>query len=217
MDGCSYLKSVAAVFFAAICAYLGAWLFPSISQMPDATPALSAAETYIALEGIALRNERPVSAPGKARFLPREGQRLAAGSLLWSGGQGESLQCGKSAIFMVGCDGFEYLAPPSADSFGAKTLSGLLNAQPEDSPGQARLVEGFYWYYAAFAPKSAPEIAPGRHYLKFEGFDKYCRALLIKCEETDEGRALLFRLSLGDTEYLDLRKCRAELLVSDFA
>ena len=215
MAGCSYLKSVAAVFFAAVCAYLGAWLFPSLSERFQALPVLTAAETHIGLEGIALRHELSLDPSGDSAFLPGDGERIPAASFLWRSAGGESFLSGKSAIFMRGCDGFEHLSPPQDEKLSMAGLIEYLSSAPRENPGQARLVEGFYWYYAALAPAAAPEIAEGSHYLKFEGFEEYTKALLVSQESDSEGQALLFRLRLGDPACLELRKCRAELLISD--
>lgn len=215
MARCSYLKSVAVVFFAAVCAYLGAWLFPSLSEHRPALPVTAAVESRIWLEGIALRHERPLAPAGDEALLPAESRRIPAGSFLWRDAGGESLVSGKSALYMSGCDGFEHLSPPAEERLSMAGLLGYLNAAPARDPGQARLVEGFYWYYAALVPTGGPELSGGSHYLKFEGFDEYTKALLVSRELNAEGQALLFRLRLGDPAYLELRKCRAELLLSD--
>lgn len=210
----SYLKSVAVVFFAAVCAYAGAWLFPSLSGLRPMLPVTAAAESFIGLEGIALRHELALDPVGGTTFLPGEGERIPAASFLWRDEGGESFISGKSAVYMAGCDGFETLSPPEGEKLSMAQLLDFMNSTPDESPAQARLVEGFYWYYAALAPAGTPQLAMGSHYLKFEGFEEYTKALLVSREVSSDGQALLFRLRLGDPAYLKLRKCRAELLLS---
>lgn len=216
MARCSYLKSVAVVFFAAVCAYLGAWLFPSLSGRLQTAPAAASAETHIGMEGIALRRETALCLPHRAVFLPRDGERIPAGSLLWQGAESDSYVSGKSSVFMAFCDGFEYLAPPAEEKLGMAELSAYLSAPPLENPGSGKLVEGFYWYYAALAPAGCPIPAGSNCYLRFEGFVEYIQAFLVSCEESSEGSVLLFRLRLGDPACFYLRKCKAELLVSGF-
>ena len=214
MERFSYLKSVAVVLFAAVCAYMGALIFPSLSYTPRAVSVTAAAQTHIGLEGIALRQEKALTPPRQAVFLPGDSQRVAAGALIWQGADGEGYSSGKSAVFVSQCDGYEHLSPPEDEKLSMAKLREYLNASPSESPGKGRLTEGFYWYYAACAPTPCPAISKGIHYLKFEGFENYTKALLVSIDTTDEGSALLFRLKLGDGAYLKLRKCRAELLVS---
>jgi len=211
----SYLKSVAVVFFAAVCAYAGAWLFPSLSGLRPLLPVTAAAESSIGLEGIALRHELALAPGGGTSFLPGEGERVPAASFLWRDAGGESFISGKSALYMTGCDGFERLSPPDGEKLSMAKLLDFMNSTPDENPAPARLVEGFYWYYAALAPADTPQLAMGSHYLKFEGFEEYTKALLVSRESAPEGQALLFRLRLGDPAYLKLRKCTAELSLCD--
>jgi len=210
----SYRKSVAVVFFAAVCAYMGALIFPYLSCTTRAESVMAAAETHIGLEGIALRREKALTPPRQSVFLPNDSERVAAGSLIWQDADGEGYSSGKSAVFMAECDGFEHLSPPEDEKLSMAKLEEYLNASPSESPGKGRLTEGFYWYYAAYVPAPCPALSEGSHYLKFEGFENYTKALLVSIDSTNEGSALLFRLRLGDGAYLKLRKCRAELLVS---
>ena len=211
----SYLKSVAVVFFAAVCAYAGAWLFPSLSGLRPLLPVTAAAESSIGLEGIALRHELALAPGGGTSFLPGEGERVPAASFLWRDEGGESFISGKSSVYMAGCDGFETLSPPEEEKLDMAQLLDFMNFTPDENPAPARLVEGFHWYYAALAPANTPQLAMGSHYLKFEGFEEYTKALLVSREVSSDGQALLFRLKLGDPAYLKLRKCRAELLLPD--
>jgi len=211
----SYLKSVAVVFFAAVCAYAGAWLFPSLTAPRPMLPVTAAAESFIGLEGIALRHELALDPVGSTTFLPGEGERIPAASFLWRDEGGESFISGKSSVYMAGCDGFETLSPPEEEKLDMAQLLDFMNFTPDENPAPARLVEGFHWYYAALAPANTPQLAMGSHYLKFEGFEEYTKALRVSREVSSDGQALLFRLKLGDPAYLKLRKCRAELLLPD--
>lgn len=215
LERSGYLRAVAAVMFAAVCAYGAARLFPVLEDYGGTVTALSG--TYretLELYGIALRYERPLSLQGNSRFCAVDGERLASGAAVCQGAA--ELFTGESSLFLTGCDGFEQLSPPG-EEFGVSWLEELLQARPADA-AQARLVEGFHWYYGALCtlPEGEPLPAlPGRCLLLFEGLDRPLPARLVQSRQEAGQWALLFRLPLGEGAQLSLRKCSCRLLLEE--
>ncbi len=164
------------------------------------------------LEGIALREEEPLSLPADALLLPSDGERLPAGALLARLADEEELRCARSCLYFSDSDGLEALAPPEPSAFDADTAAALLNAEAENTAGcRGRLVYDEAWYFAALAPEDLPLPEPGPCRLRFSGRRDWLPARLLAAGQAEDGRrALLFRLTYGG-ELLSLRRCTAEL------
>lgn len=210
MADLTYLRAAAVVMFGAVCAYAGAELFsPAAPAGAAALPAVYSRE--LELEGVALRRET-VLEPGmdRERFSP--GERLPAGTLIASAGN-SVLVSGESSLYVDSCDGYEGLSLPG--ELSVESVSAMLE-QPAATPekGSAKLVEGFYWYYAALCKDTGTELSTGDALLIPEGSQKALKASLLKISPPKDGqRALLFRLRLGDSRSLELRKFCAGLLL----
>ena len=207
MKGSAFLRIVAAVMFTAVCAYLGAGLYPALApgEAAEAAPVFRESPTRIALEGIALRDELPL--PEDAVLPALAGLRLSASETAeFAGGSG-------SGIYMAGCDGLEALRLESALPLSVESVSALLEEEGKARRQQGRLVRGFDWHFAALC-EYGEALPRGEYGIIFDGFGEVYPARLIQVSRGLDGRqALLFRLQLGDTEYLSLRRCRAELIV----
>ena len=207
------LRLVAAVLFAAVCAYVGAALYPRLA-FPQALPAMAEKENPpLMLEGIALRRETALSLPEGSALFARDGDRLSAEAALaaMTGESGEENP--GSCMFLGFCDGLEYLSVEAARPLSVETVRALMEAEPADRPGDGRLVEGFDWYYAALTDYKGA-LPVGKYSLRFEGFEQSVKARLTELSRFHNGeRALLFRLTAGDAEYLRLRHTAAELIL----
>lgn len=207
MKGSAFLRIVAAVMFTAVCAYLGAGLYPALApgEAAGAAPVFRESPRRIALEGIALRDE--LALPEEAALPAMAGMRLSASETAeFAGDFG-------SGVYMAGCDGLEALGPEDALPLSVEAVDSLLRKEGKVRRQQARLVRGFDWYFAALC-EYGEALPRGEYGLIFEGFGDTYPARLIEVSRGMDGRqALLFRLQLGDTEYLRLRRCRAELVV----
>lgn len=207
MKGSAFLRIVAAVMFTAVCAYLGAGLYPALApgEAAGTAPVFRESPMRIALEGIALRDELPL--PEDAVLPAMAGLRLSASETAdFAGDFG-------SGIYMAGCDGLEALRLESALPLSVESVSALLEEEGKVRRQQGRLVRGFDWHYAALCDYGEA-LSRGEYGLIFEGFGELYPARLIEVSRGLDGRqALLFRLQLGDTEYLSLRHCGAEMIV----
>ena len=197
MDSSRFYSALAALLFTAVCAWAGSALFGRLDTPAEAGPQPTAEEAAGELRGIVLRRETSVSPGSEARVdACIDGHRLSAG---------ENPYTGESAVFFSECDGFEYLSPEDAFSLTADGLDALLCSEAEKAaPGQARLVSGYDWYYAAFLDGGNVSSA-GTYRLIFDSFETPVRALLVHADTDSSGRTvLLFRLTEGG-DYLKLR------------
>lgn len=200
--------------FAAVCAWLGAGIFPSLRLSPEPAAAIAEpAERRITLEGVALREEEALFLPENTELLAASGERIPAGAQV-AFSQKQSFESRGSSIFLEGCDGYEELRVEEASPLSVERVEALLGREPGE-PGQARLVSGFEWYYAAVCAYKGT-LPKGEYRLGFAGFEETVEARLTEVSEPSSGRrALLFRLPHGDTAYLMLRKTTAELILPD--
>ena len=213
MEKNPYLRLVAAVLFAAVCAYAGAALYPRLAFF-GAVPAMSVREgAPVRLEGIALRHELALSLPRDAALFDRDGERLSAGTAMAAmAGESPGENRG-SCLFLAFSDGLEFLSPADALPLRVDRVRALMSRQPEDAAGTARLVQGFDWYYAAVTDYRGA-LPEGKCSLRFDGFQESVSGRLVEAGPYENGeRALLFRLTTGDTDYLKLRNTGAELIL----
>ncbi len=185
---------LSALLFTAASAWLGAAVFSALQKPRPIT--LHAAEQSRGgeLEGIVLRREEIISsAPPEAK----EHQRLSPGE--------HSVQ---SAVFSSHIDGYEHLSPAMAQELEPEKLKELM-VQPKKAEGNAKLVYGFDFYYAAYYHGSE-DIEPGPCRVRFEGMEQSMRAELVSLVREGGSCTVLLRLLLCP-ECVDLRFIKAEL------
>ena len=198
MDSSRFYSALAALLFAAVCAWAGSGLFGRLDAPAETEPPPPAEEAATELRGIVLRRETTVFPDSGAREgADMDGQRLSAA---------ENPYTNESAVFFSDCDGFEYLAPEDAFSLTADGLDALLSSEAEKvSLGRVRLVSGYDWYYAAFSDGGSVSSSEDTYRLIFDSFKTPVRALLVRADTDSAGRTvLLFRLTEGG-DYLKLR------------
>ena len=214
MEKNPYLRLVAAVLFAAVCAYVGAALYPRLSPKQAAAPVMAEkTEKRIHLEGIALRHEQALSSSEAGPMALRDGERLSGAAVLAAmTGEDSGSGCG-SCVFLDYSDGLEELSVDQALPLSVSRVRRLMALEASPKKDGGRLVSGFDWYYAAVTDYRGA-LPEGSCVLRFEGFDKELKGRLVEVSGFESGeRALLFRLMIGDTDYLKLRNVSAELIV----
>ena len=213
MEKNPYLRLVAAALFAAVCAYVGAALYPRLSPKEAAAAVMAEkAQTLVHLEGIALRYEQALSSPGNGPAL-EDGERLS-GTAALAAMAGEAGDAGfGSRVFVDFSDGLEDLSPDRALPLSPGRVRELMALEASPRKDRVRLVAGFDWYYAAVTDYRGA-LPEGGCVLRFEGFDKELKGRLVDVSGFENGeRALLFRLMIGDTDYLKLRNVGAEIVL----
>ena len=213
MRGASFGSVIAAVLFAAVCAYAIAGLAQSAQPAAAAvrlTPCVISEGAR--LDGIVIRTERPIRTLQCVPAGLSSGTRIPAGAAAAASADGSVMQAGASSLFFSDTDGLEYLSPAVLDALTAEGLDTLMNAQPEDtSDCCGRLVAGFDWYYAARLDGGAAVPSPGDCRLVFDGISSPAAAELISVS-AEERPVLIFRLTDGGNAFLRLRRCRAALV-----
>ena len=197
MGSARFYSVLAALLFTAVCAYIGAAVFPHMDTALPETRDITVTdtvETPARLHGIVLRTERCIPQLPAAQ----NGRRLSPTEASVGGGQASE----RGGIYFESCDGFEYLSPRDADSVTPEGLDALMEKVPESTGDSARLVEGYAWYCAVFVDGECPD---GACRVLFDGTEYPVRALVISHSSDDSGRtAALLRLTCGG-EYLSMR------------
>ena len=203
------------MLFAALCAYVGAALYPQLASS-GALPAMAEREAPpVRLEGIALRRELALSLPEGPALFARDGDRLSGDAALAAAAGEDSAESLGSCLFLAFCDGLEYLSPEAALPLSVEKLRSLMSLPAPENRRDARLVQGFDWYYAAVTDYKGA-LPEGKYSLRFDGFEESVKARLVEVSSFDKGeRALLFRLMVGNAEYLKLRMVGAELVLPE--
>ena len=191
----------------ALCAYLGAALYSGL-EAPRSIVSFTPGRSSVELSGIVLRREEVLDSRTAAKLSAAHGCRLSPGDFLSLGVE----DVPQTALFFAEGDGFEHLSPAHGENIDPKKLSALLASQPRNS-GEAKIVYGFDFYYAAFI-SGYDDISPGPCRIKFEGFDESCRAEIISLSSEGGRTALLMRLTEGGSEYLSLRFADAQLILA---
>lgn len=200
MSASRFYAVLAALLFVAVSAWGGAALFGSLSA-----PAAEAADetpppTGGTLRGIVLRQEL-LLAPGEIPAGAENGARLSAGET----GHG-------SGLYVAGCDGWERLTPEDAAGLTPEKLDSLLAASPE-APGEAKLVIGRAFFYAAFFAGGRTPEKGALLCLRFDGRDRPLPARVLSAAADDAGRrALLLRLTEGEDFLCRARFAEAEIV-----
>ena len=134
----AFYHALAALLFAAACAWSLAALYRRMDapEPPTPAPAPSAAPAALRFRGLLIRRE----------------QRLPAGAFpdTESGARLSAADTGtESALYYPGCDGWEGLKPEDAERLTPAELEKLLDASPPETEDAARLVYGFSLLCAA--------------------------------------------------------------------
>ena len=196
-----FFHALAAMLFAAICAWCAAALYTRLegadAPLPSAAP--SAAPVGGRLRGVLLRREQAVEAaafpdtPGGARLSARD-----------TGGE--------SALFFPDSDGWSFLSPEDSERLTPERLEALLSSDAREQPGSARLVYGFEQLCAALFEGPAPP-APGPCRVRLEGFRDTLDARLLSVTTDALGRVtLIIRLVDFPQELYNVRFVAGEVL-----
>lgn len=209
MGSSRFFSALSAVLFLALCAYVGAALYPTgTASAADIAPAVTAAP--VLMRGIAIREEQSFDCSSRAE----SGLRLAAGSVFGTAKDGSALCTPDSAVFFAECDGYEGLSPALLNELTPEALEVLLSSKP-DKRGSCRLVTGRDWYYAALAPDDFTTPPRPRCRLMFSDIDRAYDAYMISASAPENGqRMLLFRLTAGDDACLSLRQVSAYIVTN---
>jgi len=207
------MRALAAVFFLAVCAYLGAGLFGGLGNSTRTCSAeLVRLTESTRLQGIAVRREQPVCSPEDAEITAANGKRLPRGATIAVFGD-ENIVSGYSALFFSDTDGFEQLSPDMLLNLTAEKLNCMMGLKGEKTDAIGRLVPDHAWYFAAFAEGRLPEEGESCRVI-FDGLEQSvdAKAVLSNPEE----KLLVLRINHGNDELYRLRKCGAELVFSEY-
>ncbi len=192
---------LAALLFASLCGWSAAALYlripseeaPALAEEPESVP------TDGRLRGLLIRRERAV----EAGAFPDadDGARLSAGET------GD-----ESALYFIGCDGWEALSPEGLDSLTPERLENLLAAEAPENDAQAgRLVYGFTLLLAALFVGDEPPL-PGPVRLRLDDLGECPTQLLSVTDDALGRRMLVFRLTEFPEELYRLRIVNGEII-----
>ena len=192
---------LAALLFASLCGWSAAALY---LRMPsEEAPALAEEPESVftggRLRGLLIRRERAV----KAGAFPDadDGARLSAGET------GD-----ESALYFIGCDGWEALSPEGLDSLTPEQLENLLAAgAPENDAQAGRLVYGFTLLLAALFDGNEPPL-PGPVRLRLDDLGECPAQLLSVTTDALSRQMLIFRLTEFPEELYRLRIVNGEII-----
>ena len=191
-----YYHALAALLFAAVCAWLGAAVFGALAvqdALREETPPVPGR-----LRGILLRRERALS-PEEIPAGAEDGMRLSAAE---TGGE--------AGLFLSGADGLEGISPEDADALTPAGLDALLALKAEREEDGGRLVLDFACCCAAFYKGDASP-SPGPCRVCIDGAGDY-EGRVVSAARDEEGRtALLIRIPEGDAALYRLRFVTGEL------
>ena len=208
-------SALSSLLFLAVCSYTGAALRGSADGVELMTVSTVTVTESAELDGIVLRRERILPRGAELAPAAEDGLRLPAGTAI-ALPDGTKELTGHSCVFFKKTDGFEALTPETPEETDAAALDKLLAASPAQSGrGGGRLVSGFDWYYAAYADTAGESIRPGECRVRFDGFDTAVSARTVSVSDEGGRQFILLRLTEGGTDYLSLRKTKAELVFSE--
>lgn len=146
--------AVAAVLFAAMCAYVLARFAAGTASGVKPTP--ERAQPTITLTGVVIRTEECISSACGCNVTAESGQRQRANAVLAVAEDGSEIYFDTAGVFYADTDGYEHLTPDILTELDAAGLSALLSSAPNfDEGAVGRVVTGFCWYYAALLPDGA--------------------------------------------------------------
>lgn len=212
MGNSRYISVLSAMLFIALCAYIGAAIYPGGKKNTAAVSRVTISDC-VEMTGIALREEQSADCSGSAE----NGTRLPAGAVYAFDADGAELCTPESAIFFSECDGYEYLSPADGENLTVASLNELLRMKPENKGG-ARIVTGRAWYYAALIPADAPLPAKGLCRITPDETGETITACIVSVSAAEGGkRALLLRLTEDSPECLSLRHFSASLVTHEYS
>ena len=191
---------LAALLFASLCGWSAAALY---LRIPSGEPSVSASEPEPVprggrLRGLLIRREKAVEAGAFPEAI--DGARLSAGET------GD-----ESALYFLGCDGFEVLSPDGLDALTPERLENLLAAGPPESGTElGRLVYGFTLLYAALYEGDEPPL-PGPVRLRLDGLGEIDARLLSVTTDALGRWMLVMRLTEFPEELYRLRFVEGEI------
>ena len=175
----AFYHALAALVFAAVCAWSLAALYTLFDRTGEEEPAPEVSD-----------------APAACRFcglLIRHEQRLPAGAFpgTKAGMRLNAADTGtESALFFPNCDGWEGLSPADAQMLTPGGLERLMNAEPPEREDAPRLVYGFALTCAALLEDGASPL-PGPCRLTIDGMEDGIGAELISVTADAMGRRML--------------------------
>ena len=196
-----FFHALAAMLFAAVCAWCAHSLYTGLkgTDLPVPAPASIEAPVRGTIRGVLLRREAAVEAsafPGV-----REGERLNA-----------ARTGSESALFFSESDGWAFLTPDDAARLSPERLEALLQSDVRAEPDRPRLVYGFEQLCAAlYEGDEAP--APGPCRLRLKGFPEELGGRLLSVSTDALGRVtLVLRLVDFPQELYRVRFVEGEVL-----
>ena len=196
----AFYHALAALVFAAVCAWSLAALYTLFDRTGEEEPAPEASD-----------------APAACRFcglLIRHEQRLPAGAFpgTKAGMRLNAADTGtESALFFAECDGWEGLSPEDALRLTPGGLERLLSAAPPEPEEGPRLVYGFTLTCAALLEDGASPL-PGPCRLSVDGVEDEITADLLSVTADAMGRRmLLLRLTEFPEELYEMRVVFGEI------
>lgn len=211
------MRAICGLLFLAVCAYMGSGLYEDLTYGVQTVQAESAEIIEsIRLSGIAVRREQQLCSPAAAD-LPENGKRYAAGALLCMSENGDTLSAPSSALFFEHTDGLEYLSPDKLFPFSPETFESLIDSESESSRHcMGRLVFDNVWYFAAETSSLiCPELGQ-RCRVRFPDIQTECEAAVWAVCSSADSSFMLLRINGGEEQLLSLRKCSAELILSEY-
>ena len=195
-----FYHALAALVFAAACAWCLAVLYTQLDAAPPPGPVPEAS-----------------AAPAQHRFrglLIRQEQRLPAGAFpgTEAGTRLNAADTGtESALFFPSCDGWEGLSPDDAQMLTPGGLERLLDAEPPEREDAPRLVYGFALTCAALLEDGAAPL-PGPCRLTIDGVEDGIGAELLSVTADAMGRRmLLLRLTAFPETLYEMRVVEGEI------
>jgi len=178
-DGRGFYHALAALLFAAVCAWLAAWLYGGLGQRAAAEepPPPEAGK----IRGILLRRELALP-PGEIPDQAEDGRRLSAPE----SGHG-------AGLFLADTDGLERLSPEDAEALTPEKLDALLAAAPEEGEHAGRLVLDFACVCAAFYEGAAAP-APGPCRVRIDGAGEFEARVVSVTKDARDRTAVLLRI-----------------------
>lgn len=195
-----FYHALAALAFAAVCAWSLAALYTHLETPEPAAPApeASAVPAPCRFRALLIRQEQRVPA---AAF-----PDIRAGTRLNADDTGT-----RSALFFPTCDGWEGLSPEDAQMLTPGGLERLLCAEPPEHEASARLVYGFTLTCAALLEDGAPPL-PGPCRLVLDGVKGEIGADLLSVTADAMGRRMLvMRLTDFPEKLYELRAVEGEI------
>lgn len=190
---------MAALMFAAVCAYVGAAFFGGTDFSSETGEPTS--QTQTVLYGIALRRESALSG---TLDLP-DARRLSAASV-------SELPDAQTVIYCSGCDGFEHLTPDVLSGMSADALEELLEAEPAGNADGGKFIYGFDWYFAAFLTQGEAPAISTHSRLIFDQNGSEAKGRLVNIIADGGRTVLVFRILDFSPELLRVRKTQAVII-----